>query len=219
MQKFVVLFLLCLTLPGVLAAQQRYVSDELSVDLRREPGTEFRILRMVPSGTPVQVLERNEGWSRVRVGNLEGWILSRFLSDEPAAREQLAEAMAKASRLSREHAELLSEMQDTRYHYQSLQGRYETLQADWEALQQSYQTLLATADEPVRLMEENQRLALEIQRLEGENLRQELENAVLRTDVQRDWLIAGGGVLGAGLLLGLILPLFLRRQRRNREWL
>ena len=77
-------------------AQTRYVTDRTIVELRRGPSTEYLILRNLEAGEQVEVLEQNEeqGYSRVKVVDqgTEGWILTRFLTAEPIARERLAAA-------------------------------------------------------------------------------------------------------------------------------
>ena len=77
-------------------AQTRYVTDRTIVEMRRGPSTEYLILRNLEAGERVEVLEQNEdaGYSRVRVADqgTEGWILTRFLTAEPIARERLAVA-------------------------------------------------------------------------------------------------------------------------------
>ena len=77
-------------------AQTRYVTDKLTVELRRGPSTEFLIVRSLAVGEPVEVLEQDtsNGYSRVRVldQGTEGWILTRFLTGEPVARDRLAAA-------------------------------------------------------------------------------------------------------------------------------
>lgn len=218
MRTVIHVILLFALLSTTAAAEQLFVTDELSLDLRRERGTEFRILRMLPAGTAVKVLENSDGWSRVRVDDIEGWILSRFLVNEPAARDRIVAINAEAQRLKKENASLKMAIQETNEHNTALQNDFDSLQSKWDTLQIEHQSLLTSASDPVRLMEANQQLEQKIRELEAIKLRQELDNAVLRTDVQRDWLIAGGGVLGSGLLLGLLLPTLLRTRRRSSEW-
>src|SRR5512139_2638568 len=76
-------------------AQTRYISDRTIVELRRGPSTEYLILRNLEAGAAVQVLEdAGAGYSRVRVQDqgTEGFILTRFLTPEPIARDKLAAA-------------------------------------------------------------------------------------------------------------------------------
>ncbi len=83
--KFVILITLGLSLVGQTGwARKAYVTDSFRISLRRGPSIENKILRFVPSGLPVEILESEEGWSRVLVSEgegqaLEGWALSRYL--------------------------------------------------------------------------------------------------------------------------------------------
>src|SRR4029453_15472126 len=70
-----------------------YVSDQFEVPPRTGMTTEHAILRMLPSGTAVEMLETNkeQGYTRVRTASgVEGYMLSRYLMPGPAARDQLA---------------------------------------------------------------------------------------------------------------------------------
>ena len=88
--------LLVLAFELLAQAQTRYVSDRTIVELRRGPSTEYLILRNLEAGERVDVLEQDEaaGYSRVRVADqgTEGWILTRYLTSEPIARERLGVA-------------------------------------------------------------------------------------------------------------------------------
>ena len=87
--RLAILFLLLL-LTSAASAQPRYVSDRLEVTLRTGTSTQHSIIRMVPSGARVEVLETDgaSGYSRVRAADgTEGWVLTRYLMEEPAARD------------------------------------------------------------------------------------------------------------------------------------
>ena len=105
-------------------AQTRYVTDRTIVELRRGPSTEYLILRNLEAGERVEILEQNEaeGYSRVRVADqgTEGWILTRFLTAEPIARERLAvaernltAARERVAALEAENSELTSALGTT----------------------------------------------------------------------------------------------------------
>ena len=83
-------------------AETRYVSDQLEIPMRTGKSTQHRILRMLPSGTPLEVLEldKENGWTRVRTPDgKEGWVLTRLLMDIPAARDRLARAEKRLAEL------------------------------------------------------------------------------------------------------------------------
>ena len=93
----------------VLAEATRYVTDQLSVTLRTGKGPQYSIVKVLSSGTRVRVLETDgeSGYSRVRAGDgSEGWMLSRYLMDEPAARDRLPEILERDRRLEEENARL-----------------------------------------------------------------------------------------------------------------
>ena len=74
------------------SAESAWVSDEFEITLRSGPSTSNAIELMLNSGTELEVLERDaeSGYSRVRTGGgTEGWVLTRYLMNEPARRETL----------------------------------------------------------------------------------------------------------------------------------
>ena len=72
----------------------RYVTDHLRLAMRSGTSTSNKILKMVPSGERVEILNTTpNGYSRVRTPHgSEGWMLTRHLMDQPAARNRVATA-------------------------------------------------------------------------------------------------------------------------------
>lgn len=76
----------------------RYISDETAITLREDKGMSAPVAALLKSGTKVELLEEDSasGYARVRVApGREGWVLARYLSPEPAAREKLAAAQSQ----------------------------------------------------------------------------------------------------------------------------
>jgi SH3 domain protein len=74
------------------AAETAWVKDELRLNLRTGPGSEYRIKGFIKTGDSVTVLARREGWVQVRTPSSElgdGWIEDGFLSEEPPAAMRL----------------------------------------------------------------------------------------------------------------------------------
>jgi len=198
----IVVLLFCL-LPAAVLAETRFI--ELEVTLRSGQGTGFSIVRMVRSGTPVEVLEQNpgSGYSRVRVpGGTEGWVLSRYLTDSPVGAEALVAARQRVDQLSRENRELIEERNRLMSEGDNIAGELARLK-----------DLSANA---ISLEESNQRLQVALKRSEKTIEELRAENARLGSTSRRDWFLSGAGVLVAGLLFGLILPRI--RWRRRRQW-
>ena len=82
---------LLLAVQALPAAETVYVTDILQLALHEEERSGGRLLRNLPSGTTLQLLERRGSYSKVRTEDgVEGWTKSLFLMDEKPARLQLA---------------------------------------------------------------------------------------------------------------------------------
>ena len=190
-------------IPLAASAETRFV--EVEVTLRTGQGTGFGIVRMIRSGTPVEVLEqdRQTGYARIRMpGGTEGWILTRYLTDSPVGAEELVAARQRIDQLARENRELTEER--NRY-----MGEADTLAEELARLKDLSSNAIALEDANRGLRSTLIRNEETIGNLEAENRR-------LRSSVTRDWFLTGAGVLGGGILLGVILPRL--RWRRKRSW-
>ena len=68
------------------SAETSWVKDELRLELRSGPGTEYRIKDYIKTGDSVTVLSRRADWVQVRAGDVgDGWVQQDFLSAEPPA--------------------------------------------------------------------------------------------------------------------------------------
>ncbi len=175
--------------------------------MRTGTSTRHQITQLIKSGTPLEILESDEesGYSNVRLPNgKEGWVLSRFLINEPGAREQLKEARRQLdsmkggqlrndlSRLSKENRELKNKLTSFRNSNRKLENEIAHVRR-----------VSASAMEIDR---ENQDLEGQLQDLQTRFQTMEQENASLRGSSARDWFLVGAGVLFAGILLGFIIP-------------
>jgi len=105
--------LLGLALP--VGAETAWVKDELRLNLRSGPGTEYRIKGAVGTGDRLEVLQRATGWTKVSSPELgEGWIPEGFLQSDAPAGVRLAETVA-------ETAEFRSQFESIRKRTQELE--------------------------------------------------------------------------------------------------
>jgi SH3 domain protein len=208
-----------LLVAGAVQAQTRYVSDNLVVELRRGPSTEYLILRSLQAGEAVDVLEQNsDGYSRVRVldQGTEGWILTRFLTGEPIARDKLstaernlATARDRTAALEQQVAGLAAELERTKAELQN------TLATHGEVSAELAEIRTASAN-VVQIREQNASLQQRLTDREQDVDRLSIENAALTSRTSQNWFIVGAGVLFGGIVIGLIAP-SLRRKRRS-DW-
>ncbi len=98
--------ILALMLMGMaLAAPAAHITDKLLAGFYDQPTAQGQPQRALPSGTPVEILERKGEFMRVRLSdNTEGWIQSKYITDEKPAQVMLLEAQARAGVLEQELA-------------------------------------------------------------------------------------------------------------------
>jgi SH3 domain protein len=201
-------------------AQTRYVTDRTIVELRRGPSTEYLILRNLEAGERVEVLEQNEeqGYSRVRVADegTEGWILTRFLSAEPIARERLAvaernlaSARERVTTLEAQNEELTRDLATTRTELAQARANHGTASRELADIRTAAANVVDIRDQNTRLQQRLVQRDSEVEQLTADNAR-------LAGRTNQNWFIVGAAVLLAGIVIGLVAP-SLRRKRRS-DW-
>ena len=213
------LFLVCLGVLGVAEGATEYVTDSFKITMRRGPSTAHKIVRMLPSGTPVEVIGRDQetGYSHVRALGEEGYVLSRQLMREPSTRDQLAEVRERLRALQETPDKLRSQLVELQAAHQTLQKDHAQLERQKQQLEQELETIRRTASDAVRINNERNELRKSVAALtrEREDLKQ--ENRDLSNQTAQHWFLIGAGVVIVGIILGLILP-HLRFQRRKSSW-
>jgi SH3 domain protein len=219
MKRFTLPVLCLLLLPALATAETRYVTDSFQITMRSGESTTHRITRMLNSGSAVDVLSTNpaSGYSKIRIGSTEGYVLTRQLMDEPSARAQLTTMRNEIKALKAAPGELRSNLMDVQKKYNELLQAHKELQAIKEKQEAELQSIQRTASNAIRISNERNELRKQVASLtrEVEDLKQ--DNRDLSNEATRDWFLIGAGVIIAGILIGLILP-HLRFQRRRNSW-
>jgi SH3 domain protein len=202
---------LLLALPAM--ASTAYVSDELTILLRSGAGEQYRIMRMLKTGTALEVLdETDEKYAKVRIANgEEGYVLKQYMTTAlpkeavierlTRERDRLKTTMAnlegnrgavvtELEQLRAKSAELTTDLAKKEQELQAVQGRYQDLQA-------SSREVVEVIAERDRLREEHGASSAELATLRAEN------EQLLMTGMIR-WFLAGGGVFFFGWLIGKI---------------
>jgi SH3 domain protein len=213
-------FCLLSVLTGHVQAQTvRYVTDSLKLEARQGPSTNHRISHMLASGTPVTVLEEDaeSGYSRVALEDgSEVWMLSRFLMDEPAARSQLAEALEKFAREREIARDLASQLETLGQTLNEIEKSRSELARDKKLLQTELAQIKQAASDTLAIKERNESLNKQLEALSSDLEAANLHNRALKERSERDWFIAGAGVLLGGMILGFVIPKI--RWKRRRSW-
>ncbi len=213
---FIVLFLLA----GTTLAERAWVTDEFKVTVRSGESSRHKIISMLKSGTPVEVLSRNRktGYSRVRLPNgKEGFVLSRQLLDHPVARERLAALEAEVAALKTAPSKLQRKLAELTEQHHRLNRAHQALQAEKKRIELELGALKRTSANAVRIANERNELRKQVAELTRSNEELKQEKRELENNNAQRWFLIGGGVTLAGILIGLILP-HLRMRRRKESW-
>ncbi|MCF6280784.1 MAG: TIGR04211 family SH3 domain-containing protein [Candidatus Polarisedimenticolaceae bacterium] len=217
MKQIVALLLLFISANAL--AETSYITDQFKVTMRSGESSEYRVVRMLPSGTAVEVINRSaeSGYSHVRAQGSEGYILTRQLLNEPIAREQLSQLKAEIVDLSSAPDQLKRKLIDLTKQHKALTGAHKELKEIKGKLEQELNGIRRTAANAIRISEERNELGQQVAALTRsvEDLKQ--ENRDLTNQSDQNWFLIGAAVIIGGILIGLILP-HLRFQRRKSSW-
>jgi SH3 domain protein len=207
LNKYVPLILLVISTTAT-AGTTRYVTDQLEITLRSGQSTKHQIVRMLPSGSTVDVIETGEDgtYTRVRAEGAEGWVLSRYLDEQASGRERLEEANKRLTRLSDENKRLKTELATALNEKRDLNKDKNTLSNQSDKLQQELNRITRISADALSVDRENQALNAQLQQLQMNYDQSQQQIASLQDSSARSWFMAGGGIILLGMLIGLIIP-------------
>jgi SH3 domain protein len=174
---------------------------------------------MLSSGTRVTVLEEDTetGYSRVALDDdSEVWILTRFLMGEPAARAQLAEAQENFTRERDNARDLASQLETMGQTAGEIEQSRSALAIDKKLLQTELAQIKQAAAGTLAIQARNQNLDKQLEAISMDLDAAKKRNRALKERSERDWFIAGAGVLLGGIIIGLVIPKL--RWKRRRGW-
>ena len=215
MIKFISLLLALMLLTLRVSAESYvYITDQLDLPIRSDKSFGNNIIRLLPSGTELSLLQSTEdGWAQIQFDDTIGWIKSFYLSPDPAAREKLKKLTRTdnankllISKLSGEKEELEGQLLTVKQENTDLIVQSSKSQAEKEHIEQIYQDALKLEHENEKLIQEKLQLKAELQL--------SVNNTQIQKDTSsRNWFIVGAIVLFFGMIIGFIVPGLLNRRR------
>lgn len=198
-----ILFLASLAMISFAAfAADKYITDDLSVYLRRGPGTQYGLIGSLKSGDKVTELETSSDGKYTRIKddrNRISWVESELLTNSPSLKEQLPALEQQIA---------------------ILQEKESNATQDKQTLIDDYTSQLTIANQKIAELEK-QNNVLQTQTKEQVSQIESLNNQLdeRRQSLMLTWFTRGGLVAGIGLILGLILPLVIPRRRKKDRWM
>ena len=200
-------------------AEQIYVTDDLKVTFRSGPGTTNRIIKMISSGQPVEVLESQEEWSRIRLpsvvsGEDEGWVLSRYLINRQPWKMQTASLLRKNTRLSNQVSTLQQNLAETENQRDELSVNLKKTSSKLSELDRSYQELRQGSSQYLKLKKTLDDTQAKLKQVESDFGLLSEEYKKIKYSERNIWFATGAGILVFGLLIGIVLG---KREKRRAQ--
>jgi SH3 domain protein len=216
------LFVLLLIASGAVVAQQgesAWVTDKFEITMRNGKGSRQTIVRMLPSGTRIEVLEvdKEEGYSRVRTqGGAEGWVLNRYLLRQPPARVTMPDVQAQLARSDAQRKQLGQELRDLKKENATLKGQLGQSESSGDELQRELARITSLSSNTVQIDAENRQLKQTLAETQQALEESQAESRKLASRSNREWFVIGALVVMFGILVGLILPRI--RWKKKSSW-
>lgn len=209
--------LLVLPIGDSLAGSTRYVTDELTIPMRTGTTNRHKIIKFIPSGTRLSILETSEDGSYIKtqIDDTEGWVEAKLLMDNPGAKEQLEKANRRLEAITQDNAPLKQKIDQANKLIDDLTGKNQELHQEKEQLLTTLTKLRDSAANPIKVAEENEQLKQEIETKTHKINALINENNTLKDQNIKEWFVIGAVVSLGSLIFGLIIPRISWRKRKS----
>ena len=219
--KFSTLFfsLILLSFSSLATAQTRYVTDQFEITLRSGPSTSNSITAMLKSGQALKVIKQDDEtkYSLVETDKgKQGYVLTRFLDNEPSGRERFARLQQQTAQLKQQITELRQQLEEARSMNNSDAEQIATLSAKLNATENELSDLKVATRDTLVIMQQNDSLKSRIDELEAQKQTLSEENKMYKDSTAMDWFIRGAAVSLIAFLLGIIVTRI--RWKKRDSW-
>lgn len=200
------------------SAETRYVTDDFEIMMRTGPSIKNKIIVSLRSGTRLDILREDagNGYSQIQTANGDiGYALTRFLSPNQSAKNQIASLRNQLKQLRSKPKELVSLLAASQEDNQALISQNATLTERLSSSDKELKQIKEVSADAVNLAAQNVRLESEVQQLllQLDDIR--IQNEDLRDQSDRMQNILGAGLVLLGVFLGWVLSISGRRGRNT----
>jgi len=211
-------FLICsvalTSTPG--QAQSIYVADSFKITMRTGPGTDHKILKMLPSGTRLRILDQTNGWYKVRTPeNNQGWVLKRYTMQDTPNKLKVANLTRQVDRLKSANEKADSSITDLKAENKTLSSTLSAVQEELGNLKKRYASLKKDASQALEYKQELEATQDKLQTTQSRLETVSAENEELRSNQNMNWFLAGAGVMGGSALFGFFVGRIQRRKSKK----
>jgi SH3 domain protein len=208
---------------GIVCANTQYVSDELVITLREGQGSEYKIIKSLKAGTPLEIIEESERYLKVRTGaGSEGWVLKQYVTEEAPKPVIIRGLEKKIDRLNTEIEQYKKDkeslqdelktaksdhnkkIKDLKQNVSVSKGKAEQTARELEKITRKYNALVKDSKDVVNLVAERDSLKASNISLVTMTEQLQQENDKLKRLQMIWWFVAGGAVFFVGWIIGKI---------------
>ena len=203
----------------LIAAETRYVTDQFEVMMRTGTSTSNKIIRVLPSGEAVTVLEEDltSDYSLVETSDGKtGYVLTRQLMKIPSARQRLAQLEERFAQQKARLDEQSSEISELKKLLNQEESDNSALTATLRASERELSEVRAAAQETLSILEQNKRLQTVVDQLRQEKTELSDNVAELTDSTRLDWFLKGGAVSLIAFIIGILVTRI--RWKKQDSW-
>ncbi|TPE52302.1 TIGR04211 family SH3 domain-containing protein [Maribrevibacterium harenarium] len=220
LKNFTIGLLACACLTSLAKAETIYVSDIQFVAIREGQNNSTRAVeRGIKSGTPLEVLARDQGYVQVRTpeGNV-GWIADYFTTEDMVSRDLLVSLQNQLAEAKSAQANINEALLEARNDNETLSQTVANLTQQKQSLETQLLEVKQLADRARTIVANNEENAYKIESLNQQLAAIQQENLAITSSHEQRWFVIGAGTIFGGILLGLLLPMTRRKKVSNSSW-
>ncbi|QTA84227.1 TIGR04211 family SH3 domain-containing protein [Desulfonema magnum] len=204
MKKCVFIGICLLLFSTVAEAETMYVS-EIKITMRLGPGNNRKILSMLSTGQPVEILEKGQGWTNIRLEDgKKGWVLSRYLTSQRPPVFASEALIKRCDSLSLHVTSLEEENSRLKEEIERLTSGFSDDEKAFDELSKSYEKLKIGCSDFLEVETAYKKAAFQLAEQRKKNAKTEAELKEIRKDQRLWWVLSGAGVLLLGIVLGAV---------------
>lgn len=196
-----------------------YVTDNVNLSLRSEENSHSKVVKLLPTGTPLAVIKENSatGFAQVRLDDgTEGYIPIRNTMKELPSRVQLETITKNLAAVQSENAALKAELSTLRDSITPGTTLEQSLATERDQLSRELNELKKASSNIIELKNERDQLQERVVNVERDLEQFKLENQSLKDSTKQDWFLYGGLLSIFSVILGFVLPKL--SWRRKSSW-
>lgn len=194
-----------LILPTASKAETVYVSEDFEITMRTGPGNDRKIISLIKSGSPMEILEKGQEWSMVRISSgKEGWVLNRYITTSQPSAMVLERVRKDYDVIAAKYKELKEKFERLDEQKKATDVAFTQSQRTQNELSAAYETLKKDSADFLRLKQRHQEMTAELEAEKALSAKLEKENLDMKRDRIIQWVLTGSGIMLVGFFIGFI---------------